>query len=188
VLSPTGDIAGGVGAIGWTLWEAVKRVVLLLISGMAGYWLLPAVVTGAFCVLVPALGEDSSGQSLRARVLLYLAMLAWSAPLYIPGWDWGRWITATGWMAVIVQMALPAQRIGGCLPLRAPSRPAGTAVWSHLTINKTLVFAVLLSTGLAFRVPECCINETGAPTGDLFRSFAGMLMRGSQSSGLEERP
>jgi hypothetical protein len=172
LVSPDGDIAGGVAAVGWGLKTALTLAVRVITAGTAWYWVLTAAASALYLAIV-ALASTRTAELRPVRVRwilsLYALCLLGSLPLFLLGWDWGRWIAAVNFSVVILTCA------GG---FAAPvPLPAARFEWlrgrlsSAALVSAAVALALLF--GLSFKLPECCIAGSGDPSYRLVEKLAG---------------
>jgi hypothetical protein len=172
LISSDGTIGGAILAISWSIWTASMLPLQVLTSGNAWNWALMIVASAGYLVVTTFAGAGPMKKAYRRAAwvaTLYGLCLAGSLPLYIFGWDWGRWIAVVNLSVVILicagefHQALP-------VPVGAILRP--WAGYSRTLVCATLGLAVLV--GLTFKLPECCLVGSGEPFYRLIQKFAGL--------------
>jgi hypothetical protein len=171
-------------AIGWGLLHQVIMQIHVIVSGFLWYWLVPLTMGFLYCLALTSLGKKSRADSAAIYkqtsrwVSCYLTLLICVSPLFLLGWDWGRWLLAANISFVILWLALEPRNLGTIADVfprfsavLAPlhnavellQKAAGTFVdfgyrYRGLLIASMLVFAV------TFRVPEACLGNCNLPT------------------------
>jgi hypothetical protein len=153
-LSPTGNVAGGISAISWSLDAALQLPYRTLLSGLGTYYIFPLALT---YLIAGWIHSDSIGEkppkiySNSMFLANYFVVCATFAPLFVLGWDWGRWVL--GIFIIFTTMV----RMDLLLPLNCKvdfNTVQGRAL-------KYVLFAALLFLFLLTRVPECCLVGSG---------------------------
>jgi hypothetical protein len=170
LISPDGAIAGGIAAVGWNLKTGLALAVTVMTSGTAWYWAFMAAASAAY-LAITALASTREPERRRSRVrwvlALYALCLIGALPLFLLGWDWGRWIAAVNLSVVILTCA------GGFtapLPLAQVERLRGR-LSSGALVSAALIVALLF--GVSFKLPECCIVGSGDPSYRLLQKLSG---------------
>ncbi len=168
LISSDGVIGGGIMAIGWDAWSAAMLPLQVLASGTAWNWAFMIAASAGYLVTM-AFALQKSAKESRARAawvaILYGICLAGSLPLYIFGWDWGRWIAVVN---LSVAILICAGEFNQELPV-----PAGVLLTSRFGYPRSLILCLAILFGLTFEIPECCIVG-GEPFYRLIEKFAGL--------------
>jgi hypothetical protein len=164
LINPTGGIEGGIAAVGWSFIRALKNPLGNVASGSVWVWAsLFALSTLYMAVFVVAIGRRSYSNEkdivLHARTFLryYLMFSLCTVPLYLIGWDWGRWMSSTNFHFVMFYMLFwktPPER-----PSPVPAAPGRwldpfvSLVLRHpgAAVSSAIVLSLLTHT------PESCI-------------------------------
>jgi hypothetical protein len=156
IIAPDGVPADGIEALQLSLLEGMDMPWAYLRTGLIWYWVVGLAASAAICLYVAA-SPDADGRrtSLARAVVLYGAIVAGTAPLYLLAWDWGRWIVAANVAFFFLYDRLrhlppPLERASARL---APRLPAFASTLAPLAIG---AFLVLFE--LTYRLPECCIS------------------------------
>lgn len=166
LISDTGDMAGGISAIGWGPARELAETLTIVFKGTAWYYLL-AIAASLFYLLATArfFCRDRKGSAASAArysswaAKIFMLCIAAIAPLFVLGADWGRWIVAVNMMTVPL---ICAGEFTAPLPLPAMLEPR--AIFARIRSTKYVGFAcgmLLLLVALTFRIPECCLVGSG---------------------------
>lgn len=148
--------AGAIGAIGWTTREGVELSARVLASGLGAYYLFALVLTYLTCTCVFALSRRRPWIDVcldRTTNAWFLVVVLAFLPLFVLGWDWGRWTAGCGTSFLVL------------LVLRVPAPfAASIAIDRGMAVVQRGggAIALLLLTLLFTRVPECCLAASGA--------------------------
>jgi hypothetical protein len=179
IISPTaGLLMGAIGAIGWSLPHALWMTIHVIISGLVWYWLVPLVGGFVYCLsltLLETKTQRSPTDTFNRTSLwvgCYFTLLIATLPMFLLGWDWGRWILAINFSFVILWLAIEPQYLGRITnaflefptaqillqrPAEATQETAGAFAGFWLQHRRTLI-ALMLLFSFTFRVPECCLG------------------------------
>ena len=180
IISADGKPSGGIETLGMSLWEGLALPVSIITSGMAWYWLVPVLSSATLCAYV-AVGIWDDGQSSRryltARALvLYGVIGAGTIPLFVFGWDWGRWIVAInlGFLFTFERLQhLPTalETLAIRLAHHLPSIP--------FHVPASAIGIGLLVFELTIRLPGCCITAgRGEPFDYTFWNIISLIRSG----------
>jgi hypothetical protein len=154
-------MAGGIMAIGWSAWTALMLPLQVLVSGAAWNWAFMIVASAGYLVATAFAHKDTVSETHRRAAwaaTLYAICLVGSLPLYIIGWDWGRWIAALNMSVVILICAGEFQNE---LPV-----PIGALFTPWVRYSRTLISVILclaILFGLTFSLPSCCLVYASQP-------------------------
>jgi hypothetical protein len=99
---------------------------------------------------------------------LYSMCFVASLPLFILGWDWGRWIAAVN-LSVAILICAAGHDDELPVPLITLATPAATS--SRVSVFAVAVAAILF--GLSYKLPECCLIASGEPFHHTVQKLAG---------------
>lgn len=153
--------SGGIAALGLAPVEALAMSLSIIRSGMIWYWLMPIVMSAALLAYGTALTMSTAPSDRRilfARgLVLYGTILVGCLPLFLAGWDWGRWIVGINLAFFFVFDGLsilppPLERSTIWLANRLPrmERP----------IPDRWLLAGFIVFGATVRLPGCCITSS----------------------------
>ena len=166
LISDTGDMAGGISAIGWGPVRELAETLIIIFKGTAWYYLLAVAASllyllataRFFCTDRDGKGAPAPQYQAWAAKIFTLCIVA-IAPLFILGADWGRWIVAVNMMTVPLICAGEFQA-----PLPLPPVLDPGAIFKRIRSARYLGFAcgmILVLVALTFRIPECCLAGSG---------------------------
>lgn len=144
---------GGISAIGWSTWQGIKLSVLLVAGGNAGFYLLQLVF---LYILITFIVSNQRNQDfkeflfVREMFLPYVLICITFLPLFILGWDWGRWLMGIWYVSLCVYL----------LKLDTGLQSSKKSI-RVLTSGGTLTFFFLLFISIVTPTPECCISSSG---------------------------
>jgi hypothetical protein len=182
MIAADGHLTGAIEAVGWGLPRALWLTVQVMISGFGWYWLIPLVGGFLYCLSLTLLGKKSQGSvtdishQTSLWVNCYLTLLTATLPLFLLGWDWGRWMLAVNFSFVILWLAIEPQNLGKITnaipsssttqvslqkPAEIAQEIAGVFARFWLRHRRTLIASMLLFS-FTFRVPECCIGGSSS--------------------------
>jgi hypothetical protein len=147
LISSDGVMDGGIAAIGWSVSKAAMLPLRILETGFAWNWVFFIVASAGYLIATAFAQKGPLNEAYRRAAwvaTLYGICLAGSLPLYIIGWDWGRWIAAVNMSVVILICAGEFQS------------ELLTVSFTPTLISITLYLAILF--GLTFNLPECCFE------------------------------
>lgn len=114
IMSPDGTIYGGMVVFGGAFGSYLKLSVSKMVDGRAWYWLVPLFGLGFYCLTLAALNEER-GPEAESRfyrwVVCYLTLALCAGPLFILGWDWGRWINSINWSFLILWLSIQPRNL-----------------------------------------------------------------------------
>src|SRR5262249_41608719 len=174
ISSGVGLMARGISAVGWSVKKSAVLNLEVLASGYAWNWAFIIVASAGYLVATGFAHKGPVKDAYRRAAwvaTLYGICLAGSLPLYIIGWDWGRWIAAVNMSVVIL---ICAGEFKNELPV-----PIGALLTQWVSprtlISATLCLAILF--GLTFKLPVCCFDAVGGPLPffDLIRKLVHAL-------------
>jgi hypothetical protein len=155
-FSPTGVIAGGISAIGWSSFQGVTLPIKALLSGTGVYYIFPLAMVYIIVAFIKS-GMDgvrffdvSGSPNFLGNFLLVFATFV---PLFVLGWDWGRW--SLGVFIVFSTMAFSGLLVD--LNFTASAKYS----FMHLLGPREAIFILLISISFFARTPECCIAGSG---------------------------
>ena len=155
-LSGSLEPAGGISAIGWSLAKGLNLSVVALLSGLASYYLFPIFLIYLFIgYMVSETRELRLPEAYFSKELFlpYCLVIISFIPLFVLGWDWGRWVMGIWYVSLcIFLLRLDAQII----------QFLSNEVSSVKKLAGILAFPTLLFLGIVTRVPECCISGSGS--------------------------
>jgi hypothetical protein len=148
---PTDAAAAPDSAFGTLHWSAAVASTLprSLAAPQIAAWLLAALVLGAATawVGVRAAGQRGSG-ALRFVGRHYALPVGCGAPLYLLGWDIGRWLATSATCFAMVAVSHGANAVTATATSRSMTRPASAFMQA----------AILIAIIVAVRLPHCCIR------------------------------
>jgi hypothetical protein len=175
---------GAIGAIGWSVLDVLKLDFGVLTSGMVWYWFFALGVAAAFSVSMFFVDDPvpAAQPSLQPsdRMGFFLLLTLFSLPLFLLGWDWGRWLAAITMLAVLSGLTLNVETTRAVVPqpLRVPFRSLDRLEFGARRSRRLVGLAALAVVGLTFRIPECCIEGSGLATGTFYRSLLSGALSG----------
>ena len=171
LISQTGNISGGIEAIGSTLLQQLNTSRSVLTSGYGWYWVFALAASALYLiatVLVYWRERREVHRSAAWVFTLYGVCLIGALPLFILGWDWGRWIAGVN-LSVVILMC--AGELHCKLPIPAVEALKGKGNYTRAWASAILVVALLF--GLTFKLPEASLAGTGAPFSHVWRLLLG---------------
>ena len=159
-ISGNAGPAGGIVAIGWSLLTGLSLSIRALLSGLASYYIFSFILIYLFLgfILFEKKGEGERGAInlskiyLSKKLLLPLSIVALTfSPLFILGWDWGRWVMGIYYIQLIIFLLELDEVILQFFK-------------KNFTLTKKfsfIYFIILLFLALITRVPGCCFNASG---------------------------
>jgi hypothetical protein len=108
ILGPNG--LGGIGSLAAGPRQLWFEPLMELQSGMAWWYLAPIMLLLTYCCGLVALGMDESkadSSSLWRWFCCYVTLMLCAMPMFVLGWDWGRWINCVDISFVIVWLSVP---------------------------------------------------------------------------------
>ena len=150
--------AGGISAIGWSLLTGLKPAVAAMLSGLGTYYLYAVEVV---YLSIGYIAAEHRGIALlqfyKSKELICTFGTVWLTflPLFVLGWDWGRWIFGIEYVSLFVLMLKIEGPIVQC--------------WDKLNLSRVVIFqlslfafSAILLIELFTRIPECCFIATGS--------------------------
>ena len=176
--NPSWALPGSFTALSWSITQAISLPLSLTVKTLAT-WLLLFFVLGFYTVRTGSMviresaqipGENNFTSIPSARVIsrhtnfkyFFLPLLV-SLPLYILGWDFGRWfaVICTNYALIILSKeVLHAE--GKLISLTRKKyivNPDENTVESHKNIRFILGSLLLLAILIFIRLPHCCISS-----------------------------
>ena len=155
-LTVTSEPAGGISAIGWPLAKALSLLFITLQTGLASYYIFSIILIYLFLgyIVSENRGLDLKQIYLSKQLLLPFCLVAVSfLPLFVLGWDWGRWVMGIWYVSLFIFLLKLDKQIVEFFPntIRLPRK-----------IFVLIFFLILFSLGIITRVPECCFSGSGA--------------------------
>jgi hypothetical protein len=153
-LLPVGASANpkqAIAGIGWSVRQGVALPLSFFTDGSVWYWLVPlALSLGSLLLLGFALDGTPAGFKKAATV--WTALFAASLPVYVLGWDWGRWISILSIQASTVFCACHA--IGEW----SVWRPLQFRFLEKIALPTGVVFFwFFMAAETTFHMPVCCL-------------------------------
>lgn len=150
--------AGGILAIGWSLLDGFKPAAAALLSGLGSYYLYAVAVVYLSIGYIAALQRGTvllhfykSKELVSTFGTVWLTFL----PLFVLGWDWGRWILGIAYVSLFILV----------LKIEGPV----VQCWDKLNLFRIgkfqlplFAFSIVLLIELVTRIPECCFSATGS--------------------------
>ena len=172
LISQTGAIAGGIEAIGSTLSQQLSTSRSVLTSGYGWYWGFALAASGLYLVTTVLVYWRDGREVHRGAAwvfTLYGVCLIDALPLFIVGWDWGRWIAGVN-LSVVILMCAGELHCKLPIPTVEVLKGKGsyTRAWSSAILAAALLF------GLTFKLPEACLVGTGEPFSHVWRLLIGV--------------
>lgn len=167
---------GGMSAIGWTALWNLGGVLHVFVSGQFWIWGFAGLGVTLVLALVTAwsVRDDAAhkGERLRRHMRQLLFLFVASAPMYVLGVDWGRWMSSVTISYLFLCLTdgdarvpapdclrlIPSKlraRIAAAFEMTASGFFAGVAV--STTRHRSALFLLALFFCLTFRSPECCL-------------------------------
>ena len=154
-LTGTSEPAGGISAIGWSLTRGLSLSVIALQSGLASYYIFSIILIYLFVgyIVSEHRSLDLKQTYLSKQLLLPFGIVVVSfLPLFVLGWDWGRWVMGIWYVSLFTFILKLDRQILEFF---------GNTVGLLRKMFVLYVFTILLSLGLITRVPECCFSGSG---------------------------
>jgi hypothetical protein len=156
-FSTSGGISGGISAIGWSTVQGIKLPLTIILSGTGLYYIFPLALV---YLIVAFIKSSLDGKRLLEVCSLpifignFLLVFITFAPLFVLGWDWGRWVL--GIFVVFSTMVFS----GLLVDLNFQSKVNSPLM--RFIKRKEALFALLFLISFFTRTPECCIVGSGA--------------------------
>ena len=154
-LTVTSGPAGGISAIGWSLTRGLSLSVIALQTGLASYYIFSIILIYLFVGYIVSENRslDLKQIYLSKQLLLPFGVVVVSfLPLFVIGWDWGRWVMCIWYVSLFIFLLNLDKQIVEFFP---------NTVGLLRKMFVFVVFPILLSLGLITRVPECCFSGSG---------------------------
>ncbi len=158
--------AGGIVAIGYTLLKGIAYGMSVILSTGLWLWIFVLVTMVLFSLLVTICQNDRivwKNEKIASSMNVLLFLIIASLPIYIVGSDWGRWISTTTTIYLILSFTFAQRELTqplSCTPLRISAEQCGGLV-KLVDYYKLLLLAVAFTFCLTFSYPECCVNMGG---------------------------
>ena len=160
ILSPEAPetATGGIEAIGWSLLEALRQpLIIIMLSGLAWLWVLAA--AGLIFILWLFFGQSHISERTSPFDFVdcnfafsIIVIFGSSLPLYLLGHDWGRWLSASVISTIIVYYTsfYPS--------LHQYSSGLKLARVQHSLWGTLILLSLVIASSFLTRLPECCIT------------------------------
>ena len=155
-FSPTGDVAGGISAIGWSTIQGVTLPIRTLLSGTGVYYIFPLALAYIIVAFIKSGMEGKRFFDVFCSPNFlgnFLLVFATFVPLFVLGWDWGRW--SLGIFIVFSTMAFSGLLVD--LDFTASSKYS----FMHLLRPREAIFILIITISFFTRTPECCLAGSG---------------------------
>ncbi len=140
---------GAVSGIGWTIGHALSLPWRIVVAGKLWYWFVPVgIAMAGLAVMWNDIQWRRPARSAGPMVAVVAAIFLAATPLYVLGWDWGRWISSST-IASQICMLVVAHRSGDADTSTDAGRVGGGA-------NSALFYLITL-VSLTLTTPECCM-------------------------------
>ena len=155
-FSANDEISGGIASISWSLLGGVAMPVQAVLSGMGSYYLLPLALV---FIIIGYLFAEKAGKSIGAAysnpvfIANFTLVFATFLPLFILGWDWGRWVVG-------IFVVLTVMIYSDLLIALNPQQLSILRAFLQKNARTLFVCAVLLLS-VVTKTPECCISGSG---------------------------
>lgn len=178
-FSSTGGISGGILTIGWSTMQGMKLPMTLILSGTGLYYFFPLALA---YLIVGFIKSGLDGRdflevcSLPIFIGNFLLVFITFVPLFILGWDWGRWVL--GIFVVFSTMVFSGLLVD--VDFKSKKR----YFFVDIIKRRETLFALLFLISFFTRTPECCIVESGASLASLTEATPALRLwrRGSTSA------
>ena len=110
LASNNGQPGGGIVALDWGLLKAMSLPLIVVASGYAPYWMIPIVVSVLGAVTYSSLTSIAGSAGGARGLVVYALLFVGALPLFLLGFDWGRWIAATNLNRAGDPPALPGRQ------------------------------------------------------------------------------
>lgn len=154
-LSHNQDVAGGISAIGWSLKQGLSMSLYTIQSGLGAYYLFSILIIYLTLGFIVSEQRNLSLQEFYVSKKLFipfLCILLTFLPLFILGWDWGRWVMGIWYVSVCMFFLRIDVKLTDLTENILEIDPRRFVL---------IVFSALLCLELITRVPECCFSGTG---------------------------
>lgn len=155
LITKSEDISGGISAIGWSLSRGLSLSLITIQSGLGTYYLFSILVIYLTVGFIVSEQRHLRLQELYFSKQFFLPFLLITLsflPLFILGWDWGRWVMGIWYVSICVYF----------LKLDTLLLELTAKVLSiHRFRLTSIAFAGLLFIAFITRVPECCFSGSG---------------------------
>lgn len=153
-LSPSGEIYGGIAAIGWSTLEGIKLPLKTLLSGLGTYYAFPLIMGYLAVAFVRSRMDKVALMEICCQqkfVFNFLLVCTTFSPLFILGWDWGRWVL--GIFIVFSSMAFS--------DLLVEVKTGRMLYLIDLARRREAIFILVILVSVFTRTPECCMDGSG---------------------------
>ena len=147
--------AGAISAIGWSMMKGLSLSAIAVQTGLASYYVFSISLMYLFLgyIVAERRGLDPKDAYLSMELLAPFGMVVASfTPLFILGWDWGRWVTGIWYVSLFIFLLDLDRQI-----IEIFYRKCG----EMQKVFFPAVFPLLLFLGFVTRVPECCFAGSG---------------------------
>lgn len=163
-LSPTSkifvrenQIGGGIGAIGWSFKTILSYPINLILSGIGTYYIFPLIMVFFISGYIHASIQKKTLTKVYADANFignFSLVLISFLPLFILGYDWGRWIV--GIFVIFSNMVFSD------LLIEFDNQKLNSIKTYIAQNNQLLIFFVLLFICAFTRIPECGLAGSGS--------------------------
>lgn len=187
----TAQVIGGISALGWSAMANLGNVLQMFVKGQFWFWTFAGTAIAGVLLLAtllnclsststralaaaPTCNTDTLRRNMRQLAFLFLG----SAPMYLLGVDWGRWMSTSTMSYLFIlfcdhaaPLVLPVWLAGTTRARQtgqADGYPARVAEPDLLRVvvlscerHRTALLMLALLFCLTFRSPECCIGGIG---------------------------
>lgn len=192
MINPNGTIEGALRAMQFGLLKLLGMPAHIFAYGMGWYWLVPVICLMLYCFSILAINtQENSAQSLRdfkRWVVVYLSVFAGAIPVFLLGWDWGRWVASINLTFLILSLSIVPADLPDWLiafPQKWPVRASQAAMLAERFVGfvqrrRLRIAIVLLLFALTFRLPEGALEplHSGYITHDIFHGLKIDLRNG----------
>lgn len=154
-LTANPEHAGGISAIGWSLKQGLFLPIVALQTGLASYYFFSIVLVYLFLGYIVS---EHRGLSLKQTYLSNWMLLPFGVvtasflPLFVLGYDWGRWVMGIWYVSLFIFLLQLDKQIIQFFTNKVKILQKVFYLFS---------FPILLGFGLFTRVPECCFSGSG---------------------------
>jgi hypothetical protein len=112
IISPSGALSGGMHTISAPLSAVLSMSMHAFIDGLAWFWLVPLAGLMLYCLALVALNLNTAQESeLSEWAVSYIFLAVCTSPMFIMGWDWGRWLASINLSFLILWLSIPASTL-----------------------------------------------------------------------------
>lgn len=190
--NPMRALPGSLSALAWTFSQAIS-IPLSLTRSMVMAWLVNFLLVGGVTLYVGRMTtrflrpqtisqtDEIEISHTYARLMSYkyfLLPLLLSAPLYILGWDIGRWFAVTCLNYVMVSLSPDLHTVESQLPRKTTGQksPGRTYEFTGGTWWYVLNGLFLLGVILSLRMPYCCEHDGWKMLAEPIQSIVKMIV------------